>query len=478
MVKKTIKNTILKNDLLSKGDHVIVGLSGGPDSVCLFFSLLELKSEFELSIISVHVNHMLRPGDAEKDQAYAETLCKDAGITCKVSVLDCVKIAGERGITTEEAGRDIRYEAFYQAAKELIDAGVKPEQIKIAVAQNKNDLAETMLMRIIRGTGVNGLSGIEYKRGGAFGTTVIRPLLDLAREDIENYCKQKGITPRIDLSNKQPIYTRNKVRLTLIPYIEEHFNENIVDALARLSQSAKEDNGYLWKQAQFAYNSLIKVVPESIRIVLDRNGLKKMDPAIRRRVVLLAFRDIGLVRDIQSPHLMMIDDVLFGGSASGKVNLPGNYMFSVSYDEAAVYLENIENEDLAENRNLKTRILTIEEYKAVQQSEGGGLSAAFDYRELSETYSDVIKRLALRTRRQGDYFTPKGMKTGRKKVQDYFVDRKIPKGKREYYLLVVLGNEVLWIFDPLSGRYNESSEKYGVTDKTKEVLMLEIDIRP
>ena len=475
MVTKEVKNTILKYGLIQKGDHVIAGLSGGPDSVCLFFILMELKEELGFNMQAVHVNHMLRPGDAEKDQEYVEKLCSESGIMCTVRVYDCVKAAKDRGITTEEAGRDLRYEAFYEAANELAALGIPPEKIKIAVAQNKNDQAETLLMRIIRGTGVNGLSGIEHKRMGESGTTVIRPLLDIDRAMIEKYCSQKGVAPRLDHSNEQPIYTRNKVRLELIPFIAGSFNENIIDALARLSQSAKEDNRYLWKQARSLYDSLKKGPHKPGCIILNRDGLKDSDPAIRHRVIILAFQAIGLAQDIQAPHLKIIDHVLLSGSASAEVNMPGNYLLSVSYNDVTMCLKCEKNTERRENLKLKIRTLTIEEYRSIEELLRQHLSAALDYGRLKKAYENVIESIELRTRRQGDYFTPKGMKKGKKKIQDYFVDRKIPRKDRDYYMFAVIGQEVLWMFSLNDDKHNEINEKYKLTGETYEALILEAE---
>ena len=477
MILEAVRRTITENDLLSKGDHVIVGLSGGPDSVCLFLIMLELKDELGLGIDAVHLNHLLRPGDAEEDQAYVEALCREAGIVCHVSVRDCIAIAAERGITTEEAGRDLRYEAYYEAARGLAAHGVAPGKIKIAVGQNKNDLAETLLMRIVRGTGVNGLSGIEYRRGGENGTTVIRPLLDIERADIEAFNRQRGVKPRMDLSNEQPVYTRNKVRLELLPYIAENLNENIVDALARLSKSAKEDNEFLRKLTEEAYGSLIKEPRGPMRLILDRRRLKETDPAIRHRIILTALREIGLAQDVSAPHLQVIDHIILGRRASAEASLPGGYALSVSYDDVIVCGKGDRDGAGGGNLSLSAKILSGPELKTVGEGEHKGLRAVLDYGRLTGARSDAFKALKLRGREPGDFFTPKGMKEGKKKMQDYFVDRKIAKGDRDKYRVVALGKEILWVFDPQNTGRNEINEKYRISGETKEALLLEIDVK-
>jgi len=487
MVKKLVKETILKNNLIEKGDCVIVGLSGGPDSVCLFSILLELRDELDISISAVHVNHMFRHGDAESDQTYVKAMCENAEIPCEIIIRDCAKIAKEQGLTFEEAGRNIRYEAFYESAKKLIANGIKPRKIKIAVAQNKNDQAETLLMRIMRGTGVSGLSGIEYMRSGEHGTSIIRPLLDVDRISIEDYCAEKNLNPCIDHTNDEALYTRNKIRLELIPYMEKNFNENIINALIRLTQSAKEDDECLWEQAQKAYCMAKRDLTESgvivnsdESIVLDRAMLTELNPAIRKRVVLAAFYETGLMQDITASHLEAIDDIIFSDNASAKTNLPSGYVMSVSYENAIFFCENLESTHHAKiefKKNVK--VIAIEDYKEESYNNSakheGRYVVAFDYEKLEGTLENPCDAIEIRSREQGDYFTPQGMKSGRKKIQDYFVDRKIPKENRELYKLATLGKEVIWVFDPVYNKHNEISEKYKVAIGTKRVLVLEIE---
>ena len=161
MVKKNIKNTIVKNNLINAGEHIVIGLSGGPDSVCLFSVLAELQDELQITLHAVHVNHGFRPGAAEDDQQYVEQLCRKMGIECTSFVYDCNAVAEELGLSSEEAGRKVRYESFMTVA-EQIDA--PEEKIKIAVAQNADDQAETVLFRLMRGTGTDGLAGMAYSR--------------------------------------------------------------------------------------------------------------------------------------------------------------------------------------------------------------------------------------------------------------------------------------------------------------------------
>lgn len=475
MIEK-VKNTIINNGLIEKGEHIVLGLSGGPDSVCLFHVLHSLREQFSLTLHAVHVNHQFRPGAAEEDQRYVERLCEAYQVPCHSFTYDIKGIAKEQGMTGEEAGRMMRYQSFYHVAKQICTLG-KPEgqernesaqesgskkgvqspSVKIAVAQNLNDQGETLLMRILRGTGTDGLSGIEYKRLGLGGFSIIRPLLDITREEIELYCNAKGLKPQIDLTNLQPIYTRNKVRLDLIPAIQENYNENILLALNRLSKIAKEDKDYFHQVVNETVDQYAQEHShESCSMELER--LRTLHPAIRNRVIIELFGRIGLVQNITATHMEAATNLIKEGKTPASIDFPNGYAVGISYDRVKLYKKrerNCENCEL--NGHLEAKLVkdieTVEQKKNVQ---------AFDYDELKKTGCNPI----LRTREQGDWIRPKGMQ-GTKKMQDFFVDAKIKKEERDFLPLVCLGSEVIWAIG------YRVSENYRVKEKTKNILLLE-----
>jgi len=481
MIERKVKETIIEHNLIEKGDHIIIGLSGGPDSVCLFSVMQSIRKEFNLQIYAVHVNHQFRPGAADEDQNYVEKLCENAGIPCHVFTFDCNRIAREQGVTSEEAGRNVRYESFFKAANRLIkEKAIPAGKIKIAVAQNKNDQAETVLMRIIRGTGTDGLAGIEYAREGEFGTTVIRPLLDVNRKEILAYCEKYGLNPCMDHTNELPLYTRNKIRLELIPLIKRRFNENIVESLTRLSQISREDKAFLWKQARQAFDSLTirpalwENAPHFRNAVyLDRTGLMDLDTAIRHRVLLMAFKEIGLKQDISALHLKAADHIIESQNVSASLDFPEGFQLIVSYGAAAVCHPSAEGTSFLKNYVLTSKILDINELKEIK-GQGPSSVAAFDEQQVLSSLEHEHTELVLRTRQPGDFFRPKGMKGGRKKLQDYFVDQQIPRQLRDQHLLVCIGKEVIWIFEPFLREYSRINENYNIRQDTKRVLMLEI----
>ncbi len=316
--KKKILETIKQKNMISDGDHLILGLSGGPDSLSLYNALKELREDnlktggkfgLDFTVHPVHVNHKFRPGAAEEDQAFCEKLCRetaealDSFHDLRVFEVDCNAMALALGMTSEEAGRKARYDAFRTVGREVMERfGCHEDKIKILVAQNANDQAETILFRILRGTGPDGLAGIAYERDDESGFAVVRPILDIKREEIEKYCEDKGLEPRRDHTNEEALYSRNKIRLELIPYLAKDYNPNIVDTLNRLGRLAAEDRALLNKLAAQAYEDAL--IGEN---TLDIRKLNEMDPAIRKRVYVHALNDIGMTENITEKHLMAVD---------------------------------------------------------------------------------------------------------------------------------------------------------------------------
>ena len=360
MLIDTVRRTIEEHALLRQGDHVVLGLSGGPDSLCLFHVLKRLAPEYDLTIHPVHVNHRLRPEAAEQDQAWVEAFCAGEGMPCRSFVVDCNALAAERGMTGEEAGRTARYDAFCRVAEEVA-AGSEGEagsevaagpraSVRIAVGQNANDQAETILHRLLRGTGTDGLAGMAYSRLER-GFPVIRPLLDVTREEIEEYCRQQGLEPLIDHTNLEPVYTRNRIRLEILPTLAA-VNGNIVETLVRLGRIAAADSDYLWRAAEEAYGQvLLEAEPEGhegpadpaapechegpaapaapVSICMDRERLAAQPDAIRRRILLKAFGQIGLESDISEERLRAADEIIGKKQGPKTVEFPRGYRLTV-----------------------------------------------------------------------------------------------------------------------------------------------------
>ena len=351
-LRKKVQKTIKDHELFSEGDSVVIGVSGGPDSICLLHILFSLSAEiYHLDLHVVHVNHQLRGKDADEDERYVREFCKTRNIPCHVYRFDVSKIAKEEKLSTEDAGRRLRYQAF-EEVRESVKIGADvgnagSRKCVIAVAQNANDQAETVLMRLMRGAGLTGMGGMEYKREDG----VIRPLLDATREEIEGYCEDQRLFPRIDETNLQTDYTRNRIRLELLPYIKQNFNENIVQTLNRFAAICREDARVLDEQATALVDCGIATVKQSFRavgaqepqavaapeagaierILFPLRMLQKQPVALRHRMILLLFARIGLTRDMAAAHLKQADAIIEEGKTSKIVGFPHGYSLRIRY---------------------------------------------------------------------------------------------------------------------------------------------------
>ena len=510
-MKNKILKTITEHNLITEGMHIVLGLSGGPDSVCLFDVLCRLKEELKLTLHPVHINHKFRPGAAEEDQAYVEELCRSRGLSCRSFVYDCPAIAKAQKLTSEEAGRNARYEAFFKVASELRSKGIPADNIAVAVAQNANDQCETILFRIMRGTGTDGLSGIAYKRRGEDGTAVIRPLLDVKRSEIEKYCEENKLNPRIDHTNSQAVYTRNRIRLELIPYMAENFNGNIVDTVNRMGRIAAEDRDYMYKEARKVFDKIRQTTPgeqarSSIQTTPGEQGapsvsiftapLENLHPAIRFRVYNIALDSIGMEGNITRTHLEAVDRVRLSENPSASTELADGFRVRRAYDRL-VFDRRVEGaEKMADARHWRLTVMNRQEYckfleasqvhQARQTSQSGQVQQVTHVEHAdqpSRTYGAFSGRALetgatpeLRTRREGDTIAIKG---GTKKLQDLFTDCKVPKIYRDEMLLLAVGSKVLWVLpsenfpderNRQKGRFSADYKADPSTDETIIVL--------
>lgn len=445
----TVRNNIIDNNLIIENDNILVGVSGGADSMALLYVLLEIKKDINFNIFVAHVNHGVRGEDALSDQLFVGRKARELNIPYYFKNVDMEKYAKEKRITAEEAGRELRYGFFRDILKQQGGG-------KIAVAHNKNDQAETLLLRIMRGTGIDGLKGMDYIVGD-----VIRPILNVSREDIESYIDEKKIETVLDKTNLMTIYSRNKVRLELLPYIEENFNPNIVNTLWRLSRIADIDSRYLNDLAQEKYNLIVKNQTKH-SIILDGTVFNVEDRSIKIRIIRLAI--FNLVESLQGISEQNVQSIveLFERMETGKqLNLPSGIIGRVSYNDLIIHNSRIEKlEDFNYNLNLgENEFLDLGISIKVSVSEHN-LSIPND-KNVKYFDRDLIKGdLQIRNRKNGDKFNPFGM-MGTKKVKDYFIDEKIPKDLRDKIPLLMDDENIIWILG------FATSEAYKVTGKTK-----------
>ena len=297
-MKEEVLKKIKKYNLIESGDKLVLGVSGGPDSISMLNVLREIAEDetidLKFQIVVSHINHNIRK-EAKEDEEFVKKYCDENNIKFFSKSIDVEKIANNSKIGIEEAGRKVRYEFFDEVLKET-------NSNKIAIAHNKNDKVETMIMNVLRGSGLLGLKGIEPKRG-----KYIRPLIEIEREKIEEYCEEKNLNPRIDKTNFDNTYSRNKVRNEVIPYIKQEFNPNIIKTLDRLSELVKEEDTYVEKQVEKAYQEIF-IEGNNEEIILNLKKFNNYEKVIKSRIVLYTItRLFGSSKGIEKIH---IDDIL------------------------------------------------------------------------------------------------------------------------------------------------------------------------
>ncbi|MBR2290670.1 MAG: tRNA lysidine(34) synthetase TilS [Clostridia bacterium] len=300
MLEERVFELIKRENLIEEKDKVVLGVSGGPDSIAMFFCLYKLSKTLGFEIFVAHINHGIRE-EATDDEQYVENWCQKFCVPFFVLHSKVEELAKQQKLGVEETGRKVRYDFFDEVCGKV---GAN----KIAIAHNKNDNAETVIMNILRGSGSKGLGGIKAKQG-----KYIRPLIECSRDEIEEYCEQEKLEPRIDKTNFENEYTRNKIRNIVIPYIQEEFNPNIVNGLARLSEIMQEQEEYIQGEAEKQYKN---IVIEEIKsgeneynsIMLDLKKFNSLPKLIEKKIILEAVQKLfGTTKKIEKVHL---EDIL------------------------------------------------------------------------------------------------------------------------------------------------------------------------
>lgn len=471
MMLNKIEAYIHKWSMLEKKDKVIAGISGGADSICLLFVLLELKKKIGFEIVGVHVNHGLRGMDALRDEKYVEEICRQQGVPLETFHKNVELIAGNRKQSMEEAGRDVRREAFFQVMK-------KYGGTKIALAHHQNDNAETFLLNITRGTGLQGIGGMKPVNG-----PMIRPLLCVERHEIEGFLKERDIEYCTDETNFEDEYARNRVRNHVIPYMEQNLNEKTVQHISQLMELMRETAKYMDAETKRYYNEAVEETDNGVYLIREE-AFTQMPEVIRPMVLKkVLVQAAGRAKDIEAVHMKILETLM--GNQSGKsADLPYQLRAKRCYE--GVCIEPVLTQNRKENERLTDVNVSFD-------GEEGSIFACemqIEWRVFNNTpdckipcekvYTkwfdyDIIKNgLTIRTRKSGDYITI-DKKGNKQKLKAYFINEKIPANKRDDVLLAAQGSHVLWIIGfrmgadcQISGHTNrvleiriDGGEKYG-----------------
>jgi tRNA(Ile)-lysidine synthase len=433
MILKKVTDTITEYRLFEPGDRVLVAVSGGADSTALLYLLHSKQAELKISLHVAHLNHLLRKGDAELDQKYVEGMAQKLGLPVTTEAQDVAELAELEGKGIEEAARQARY-AFFDDLAHRVGAN------KIAVGHTADDNVETFLMRLLRGSGLKGLCGIPTRRGN-----IVRPLIKVWRREIEDYVGALKLVPRRDHTNYESKYLRNSVRLKLIPQLKI-YNLNIKEIILQTILLLTEDHQYLENTTDQVLEAVMDE-RSGDRIVIDIEKIRRYDLPIQGHVIRRAIERIkGNLTELTFQH---IRDILgkLASTERWQLHLPGGIVVLGEREELSVCREKPKlPAALPFARQLavpgETEIPEIG--KKIRVSFTENIDKGADPAVAFIDYDSLAKEVLVRNRLPGDRFSPLGLK-GTKKLQDFFIDEKVPAGERDSVPIVESGGKILWV---------------------------------
>lgn len=465
MLLKKTKQFIRDKQLLDQGDRILVGVSGGVDSLALLDVLIKLSTEENWSLFAAHLDHQFRGQESHEDAMYVQQFCLERNIPCKIGKVDVPLLIQQSHMNPQEAARVARYQFFREIAKEW-------RTNKLALAHHANDQAETVLMRILRGTGVDGLGGIPKRRKEAH-FEIVRPFLSVLKHELEEYCSTNNIIPRLDSSNLKKKYHRNFIRLEVIPWLEQAVNPALQTSLSQLSEIAQAESDLLDQMCEEILPKIIKTKQEA-KIVMKGKLFMDCHLALQRRLIKLIFSYlVGRYVNIAFIHIDHLCRWIHKGRNSTEVELPHGIRVTKEYDDIIFSVDSASEVKINPYSYIievpgRTYIEEIDAWISVQISDQrvppeteGEAYAVFDCEQL-------MGQLVIRNRKAGDRMSLLGMR-GSKKVKDIFIDQKIPPRIRDITPILADDQGILWI--PGVKRSNRAL----ITTHTKHTLTIHLE---
>ena len=455
----TVRETVEKYQMLQEGDRVIVGVSGGVDSVVLLHVLMLLRDEYGLSLAVAHLDHGIRGEESRREGDFVRDLARGMSLSFETAEADVPALAKKQRITLQEAAREARYR-YYEETRKKYNAQ------RVATGQTADDQAETILMRVIRGAGLRGLKGIPPVRGGVY----IRPLIETSRQEVERFARSERLSFVNDSSNIKDIYLRNKVRHDLIPHLEREYNPSIRVGLNRMATILSREDDYLDRKAEEAMAGLLKGSGEEFSLDIPR--LTAFHEALWFRVLQKALARVlgGDLRSIKTVHLDGICRLMAHRAPNKVLCLPQGIYAEKRYAELLIrkgkppavypfeYIVDAPGVTILEGLGKKL-VTRIERAKQ-------GISVDVDSTVAHLDDDKLLHPLILRSSEEGDRFIPLGMK-GHKKLKDFFIDSKVPKALRRRIPLLISAGDIVWVVG------YRISERFKFTEGSKRLLKAE-----
>ncbi|USG65931.1 tRNA lysidine(34) synthetase TilS [Brevibacillus ruminantium] len=463
---ESVRNNIESQHLLGPGESIVVGISGGNDSTALLHILWALNSHYQYgwTLHAVHLNHGFRGEEAKEDAKYAEELCRELGIAFHLFERSIPEVMKETGMGPQEASRAVRYDLYKQVA-------LKVKASKIAVAHHADDQVETILFRLVRGTRLSGLAGMPARRWLVENQVeLVRPLLSVSRAELEQYCRDAGLSPREDSSNRSRKYARNLIRLEVMPLLGQ-INERYAEHILSLSRAAQEDEAYLQKQSRERLEAVI-LEQKPGKVAIDADKFQSCDVALQRRMITLILNYLSRQIEWSSQHVEAVLHMIEGIRPSAELNFPSGISVVRVYGQVRFQME---EEQL--HSSFFCYKLAVPGMTLVPES---GASVHMFYRDGPIDWARLPDDAAVfdadrlpgplfvRSRKSGDRMTLWGT-AGSKKLKDLLIDAKVPQRWRDKMPIVTAGDQVVWV--PGIRR----SAIAPVNEWTKRVLYVEVE---
>ena len=453
-----VREAIQEHNLFARGAKIVVGVSGGADSLALLHCLRALRDEFDLHLHAAHLNHQLRASESEADAEFVTALTREWKLSATIETRDVGRLAGEQRISLEEAARRARYTFFAEVAQ-FIGASV------VAVAHNRDDQVETLLMHLFRGAGLAGLRGMQHKtemRGESFGLGnapalpllyLVRPLLDAPRAEIERYCKEHYLAPRVDRSNFDTVFYRNRLRHEILPFLER-LSPNLREVLYRSSIAIADDYDFLMPFIHAEYQRVVRHEIGRDAIVFARDAWRALHPAVQRGTLRLAAQKLrGELRNLGWVHIEEARRIALEKTAGASATLPQGLTLIVGYDDFVI-ADSAQSVPLPDLPLLHAKSLELPT---------DGIVALPDSDWVVETQVTQVKPDAsdrwtavldfgmcrgerhLRRRKPGDRFQPAGMAGHSRSLHDFMIDEKIQRAARALLPVLTIGDRIVWV---------------------------------